>query len=383
MTFFAFASVGCQNSRFKPKGKNTNAQVAPPREAPSVYLVSSKVAPYSPTTYIETTVGDTVEFRWNAGGADLISSYYTVDAPDTCTGTGTGVGTGPHAWVANTLMGSTTLSVVPCQLGRTYTYVYEGIDTVTGKSARALTMVRVINPPPAPQPALIKAAVVNAANVDVTGRLGYIEVVPGDKIRIAWDATGAESQTAEITSDGTDSCGTTGLTLQEVNNEVKSEAFRDIEPCQAGRIYTVALKVKRPAVSSPTVESKLLIKVRPNPSVPLPTATLTANGASGTLEITAGQALTFVWSSVNADQGNSSITMTSETGAIACEEDQQRGTVPTSWSALGPKGEIPAVSLPDCKARHTYTISYTAIQTSTGKASTAILTVKVNPRPGS
>ncbi len=377
----AISAVGCQNSRFKKGGSNKNALVTPSRELPSVYLVSSKVKPYAPTTYIETTVGDSVEFRWNAGNADLMSSYYTVDQPDSCAGFGSGSGAGPFTWVANTLTGSTSLSVVPCQAGRTYTYVYEGIDTSTGKSSRAITMVRVVNPVGA-QPGLIKAALVNGSNQDVTPRLGYIEVVPGDTLRIAWDASGASSTAAEIVSDGTDNCGSAALTLQEVAGSVNSEVFRRIEPCQAGRIYTVSLRVTRPASTASTIESKLLIRVRPNPSVPAPTASLTANGQSGSVEIVAGQPLSFRWDSTNADQGNSTITIASEVGAVACEEDQNRDLIPTSWNALGPRGEIPSGTIPDCKARHSYTMTFTAIQTTTGKAATATLTVKITPRPG-
>jgi hypothetical protein len=123
----------------------------------------------------------------------------------------------------------------------------------------------------------------------------------------------------------------------------------------------------------------MVVKVRPNKALPPPTATLTANGATGSVEVAAGQTLTFQWSSTNADQGDSSATMTSLTGSTVCQDDALRGPQPTSWDALGANGEVAPFTIPPCKGGHTFTITFTAYQTQSGLSASSTLTLKVDP----
>jgi hypothetical protein len=100
------------------------------------------------------------------------------------------------------------------------------------------------------------------------------------------------------------------------------------------------------------------------------------------LQVQPGQTLSYTWASSNADQGDSWATMTSLTGATLCEEDANRGTNPTSWSALGANGQIQPFTIPSCMGGHTYTITFTAYQTQTGQSASSTLTLQVDPATG-
>jgi hypothetical protein len=205
---------------------------------------------------------------------------------------------------------------------------------------------------------------------------GYLEANPGDNIYVSWDANGGTATSATLAVDTPDTCGTEGY--PEVATSLTGSVVRKLGACSAGHTYTVSLNVTRGTTTA--VESMIVVRVRPNPTLPAPTATITANGASGTVEVSVGQSLTFAWGSTNADQGDSIATMTSAMGSTVCSDDSLRGaTLVTAWDALGPSGDIPAFTIPPCKGGHTFTITFTAYQTHTGATASSTLTLKVDP----
>jgi hypothetical protein len=183
-----------------------------------------------------------------------------------------------------------------------------------------------------------------------------------------------------VTVDSPDSCGGSSTSYPEIALATSGTTSRTIAPCSAGHYYTASLNVTRG--SATTVESMIVLHVRTNPSLPPPTASLTANGVPGSLEITAGEPISYAWTSTNADQGDSWATMTSLTGSTTCEEDIFRGAQATSWSALGPTGQIASFATPNCMGGHTYTITFTAYQTLTGQSASSTLILQVDPAPG-
>jgi hypothetical protein len=244
--------------------------------------------------------------------------------------------------------------------------------------SHAIAMVHVMGGGTTPPQGTIRVTQMNGN--DLTPPRGLIELNPGEFIKVAWDGNGANSILAETIPDSADTCAAATLSFPEVQQALTGVITKTLGTCAAGHTYTVNLKSTRGATTA--IESRMIVRVRTNPTLALPTATLTANGTAGSAEVTAGQQLTFEWASTGADQGDSLATMTTDIGALICEDDVARGATPTSWDALGPSGTIPAFTIPDCKARHTFSISFTAYQTQTGKSATSTLTLKVNPRPG-
>jgi len=90
------------------------------------------------STYVNASVGDTVNFNWSAANAPAgatASSIYSVNLQDSCGWTGTG----PFSWSANTLNGSVGATILPCQAGRTYTMTYT-VQSSSGAVSRSVTV---------------------------------------------------------------------------------------------------------------------------------------------------------------------------------------------------------------------------------------------------
>jgi|GEM_PF-3326821 len=75
-------------------------------------------------------VGDIINYRWNSIGADsAYSSYNVYPAYTTTSNCGGLIGGGPFTWVANSLNGSTSATVEPCQAGRSYFIKYTAVNS--------------------------------------------------------------------------------------------------------------------------------------------------------------------------------------------------------------------------------------------------------------
>lgn len=373
-------SLACTNG-LKGALTSTSPDTAPPTAAlsPSAYLTASENLKYVAGGWVDANIGDTIEFRWNGSSVDSESSNFVLDSPDNCSGSsGT---TGPYGWVANTPTGATTLTTLPCQAGRTYAYYYQGTHASTGTTPQAVAVVHVMGSSTSPPQGTIRVNAIDSLGNDIGTPVGYLEVNPGDSIKVTWNGNGGTATSANVTLDSPDTCDSASTSYPQIALATTGTTTRQIAPCSAGHIYTATLNVTRGTTTA--VESMAVVRVRANPSLPAPTALLAANGTAGMLEIQVGQALSYQWSSTNADQGDSWATMTSLNGATTCEEDANRGTQPTSWNALGAIGQIQPFTIPSCMGRHTYTITFTSFQAQTGKSASSTLILQVDPLPGS
>jgi hypothetical protein len=86
-------------------------------------------------TSLTVPVGTSVRYSWSATGAVSASSTYTIDSPACGSG-----GTGPFAWVAHSLSGSTSGRAASCQAGHTYwiTYKVTGADGETASATDSI-----------------------------------------------------------------------------------------------------------------------------------------------------------------------------------------------------------------------------------------------------
>jgi YD repeat-containing protein len=107
------------------------------------------------------------------------------------------------------------------------------------------------------------------------------------------------------------------------------------------------------------------------PQPPAPTATLTANAATS-ITVNVGDTVNYVWSSTYADSGTSTVNTNIQD---AC------GTVSGSPWGANDTGNHGSGAIAPCQAGVTYTLTYTARQSSTGRTATSTVTVKVNPPP--
>jgi hypothetical protein len=101
-----------------------------------------------------------------------------------------------------------------------------------------------------------------------------------------------------------------------------------------------------------------------------PTATLTANGKTE-LVVGAGDMITYVWSSTNADQG-ASMLMIAPTSPDPC------GNKDGSFSINAPEGMIGPAMAYACQMGFVYTITFVATSSTTGMSASADIVITVN-----
>src|SRR5579863_8040092 len=99
-----------------------------------------------------------------------------------------------------------------------------------------------------------------------------------------------------------------------------------------------------------------------------PTAQLTANGET-MLAGHVGDSVSYAWTSTNADTAASTVEMSP--AVDQCGNQDGPWVVSTTTGTVGPVDLLP------CQAGTTYTLAFTATQSSTGDAATATLTISV------
>jgi putative lipoic acid-binding regulatory protein len=301
-------------------------------------------------TNIGVNTGDNVSYAWSSTGADSASSTVTMSPTvDACGGVQGG------AWAANTISGTTSGTVQSCQAGITYTITYTVKQSSTGRTASAQITVAV-NQVPAPTAAL------------TANGTSSITVNPGDNVTYAWSSSNADTASSSLTMSPTvDACGT-AQGAAWVASTVNGGTTAAAQNCQAGITYAITYTVKQSSTGR-TASSTVNVKVN---SIPAPTASLTANG-SNNITVNVGDSVGYVWSATNADSASSSVTMSP--GVDTCG-----GTQGGAWAANNLSGGTSGI-VQGCQSGITYTITYTAKQSSTGRTASSAVTIRVNAVP--
>lgn len=295
------------------------------------------------TGTVSVSVGQATSYSWSSTNGVSATSSYTVDSPDLC-------GSPGGAWVANSLNGNLgTFAMPACTAGRTYTYTYT--VTNSGQTATANLVVKV-----APLPAATAA-------LEVNGQTGTVAIAVGQATSFSWSSTNGLSASSSYTVDSPDLCGSPGGNWI-ANSLNGSFATFAMPACTAGRTYSYTYTVE--GQNGEPVEATLVVKVG---QLAAPTASLEANGQSGTVSVSVGQATSYSWSSANGVSAISSYTV---------DSPDLCGSPGGTWIANSLNGSLPTFTMPACTAGHTYSYTYT-VTGSGGQTATANLVVKVAP----
>jgi hypothetical protein len=99
-----------------------------------------------------------------------------------------------------------------------------------------------------------------------------------------------------------------------------------------------------------------------------PTATLMANGDT-MLSVAVGTEISYTWSSTNADEASSTVSMAPS--ADAC------GNMDGPWVVKTLQGSLPAIPLLPCQGGTTYTLELKVTQSSSGQSAASSVTIAV------
>lgn len=218
--------------------------------APTAYLTANA------TTTITVAPGQTINYDWRSAGAVSAVSSYTIDAPDICPDNHGG--TGPFSWIAGTAPGSASITIQPCQMGRTYTISY----TVTSSSGQTHTAQ-----------IAVRVSLTGTPTASLTVNNSEEKTVaPGQSVTYVWSSTNTTAASSWYYIDSPDTCpnhaGGTGP-FPWVANSTSGSLATTISPCQAGHTYTMTFSVG----SSPAATAWDRVVVRVTGTIPISSAT--------------------------------------------------------------------------------------------------------------
>ncbi len=242
-----------------------------------------------------------------------------------------------------------------------------GLQNSIGVKSNTLNFEVVATPAPAP-----------TASLTANDQSGDVTVYVGEPLTYKWTSTNATIAKSSYTSSPS-SCGSSNSWVASTTSGFSST--QSVPTSAANCTFNITYSVSRNNVSNFTAAPVLKLRVLERPKVvqpvtaptpvvlatiPDPTATLTLNGQTGTVNVRVGDVLNYVWSSTNASSGTSVYTSpTCGSGKWAASDTGNK------WSPVTPSNNAGCV----------FKITYTVTQTRTGKTATSELTVNVASVP--
>lgn len=185
-----------------------------------------------------------------------------------------------------------------------------------------------------------------------------LTVIAGANITYSWTSTNAVKASSTYTANLA-RCGVGGAWLADtLNGSIPSAP---IPISYSGCIFTITYTVTNSAGVS--ANSVLTVTI----SAPTVTATLKANGSTGSVTVHTGERVKYEWSSTGAGTASSSYT----TNLSRCGAGGP-------WSINKPNGVLVSAPLPASYAGCVFTITFNASQALTGAKATSTLVLTVN-----
>ncbi len=197
--------------------------------------ITASVNGTAPGTNVSAKIGDSIAYAWSSTNGATATATYSTEAAQ-CSATGTG----PFTWVnGQTLSGSATATVLPCQAGHTYTVTYTVTDS-NGHTAVATMTIQVAASSVTPSAAFMVSVGGGAPSTEITAH-------PGQSLTYSWTATNMVSSATSYTANTPDRCPNTGTGGGTFNvpafNRTGTQTTLPIASCRAGHTYTVVYTV--------------------------------------------------------------------------------------------------------------------------------------------
>jgi peptidoglycan hydrolase-like protein with peptidoglycan-binding domain len=326
----------------------------------------------SNVTMMTVNVGDSLNYRWIATGADRASSNYYVSPSYTSTNNCGGlIGSGPFTWVANNLNGTERANIQSCQAGHTYTIyynAYKGSAMVSSPATIAVNSTTTIVPP-------------TTSPLTITTPSPLPNAKSGQAYSVALSASGGDYSYSWSVNNGAASFPVTGLGFSAalgtryitgIPADVYVNGVKQTIP------YTFSFNIA--VISgSQTTTKQFTLTVDPATVTTTPTSpisnSLTVNGQGYGPSITTnvGSTVNYVWKALGATTASSNYyvypgyTSTNNCGGLI-------GSGPFTWVANNMSGSESAV-IQSCQAGHTYYLYYNASNGTTNVSSPATVAV--------
>jgi hypothetical protein len=322
--------------------------------ATTAYLdVSSDNHSATTTTSIMVNVGEKIHYNWAATNADQFLVTYSSPTPQQCGAAG--------SWpFSNNAAGGVTATIPASQAGCVYSINYSVKNSANGQTAAAHIDVQVRSSS--------ASTAGSSAPISITADHTVISSTGSVKFTLT-KPTGSTAQSLAIScpdgvstaSDGgsSDSCNKTiDVTLKSDYTLAFYNTNQTMQTVVATYTATLFDGSKTAATKSISVNT---------PGARLPTATLTVNGVHD-VTLNVGDTISYLWRGANADKFSSVATVS---GGSACG-------VTGVWIANNSNGSYPTTVIPASIAGCSYTVTYTAAQSTTGASTTDSLKVKIN-----